>query len=329
MSTLLEQLKAQSEITSSLVGDVISTGAQIRIKTGHQATIVPVDGQQTFCRFPEMGLTRLTVRQQGGMYVASATLTSLGEQVGLLDADGNEILLPAYHDQSFATWRTWVHPLNVEMMKANEDAIAELTEFLDSLGFVQWKRNPRPGQEVRERTTETIYDKEVPGTSLVDRHTSAPRLATVTIIPDERTEANMTTYLRRADQQEVTRPGFTSFVDTIMANTQAVVEAFQLPADDKERSNKQREANNRLSLLTGTDPKTGYSTRPSWGYLSFIPRSQDTSSVAGGKELNLFTIDQSATSVSVEGQSSMGGSSVPGDGDDPFDGMEGGDPSDS
>lgn len=333
MSTLLEQLQAQSEVTSALVGDVISTGAQIRIRTGHEPTIVPVDGQQTYCIFPEIGLTRLTVRNQNGMYVVSATLTTTGEEIGLLDAEGNRIPLPAYTDQSFATWRTWVHPLNVEMMKAEEKAVKELTEYLDSLGFVQWSRRPRPGQEVRERTTETLYDKEVPGTSLVDRHASAPRLRTVTIIPDERTDANMTTYRRRADNQEVTRPGFTSFPDTILANTAKVIEAFNLPSDDKERSDKQREANNRLSLLTGTDPETGYSTRPSWGYLSFIPDGKSSAeTVAGGKELNLFTpnTDDSTSAVSAEGQSTMGGSSVAGDSDDPFEGMDGAeDPSDS
>ena len=46
----------------------------------------------------------------------------MGETVGLLGPDGQEIILPVYTDQAFATWRTWVHLLNVEMMNANEDS---------------------------------------------------------------------------------------------------------------------------------------------------------------------------------------------------------------
>lgn len=327
--SLMEQLLGQAEITDAIHGDVISTGAQIRIRVGDKPAIVPVDGQQTYALFRELGLTRLTVRNQNGMLVVSATLTSLGEEIGLINPEtGERIPLPAYSSASFETWRTWVHPMNVEMMKADADAIKELTDYLDSLGFVQWYRKPRPGQEMPERTTETLYDKEVPGTSLVDRHAAAPRLRTVTIIPDHREDANWTKYTRKSDQKVIERAGFTSFPDTIMLNTRTVIEKFQLGADVEDRNDQQRDARNRMSMITGFDPETGYPTRPSWGYLSFepgkLPEGMSTEdfaeTVAGGKELNLFTVDTAPTTTSGDTPTLSAGQLA--DDEDPWEGMD-------
>lgn len=331
-NSLLELVQSQSEITESLVGDVISTGTQIRIKIGEK-TITPVDGQQTFALFKEMGITRCTVRNQGGMLVVSMTLTTMGETVGLLGPDGQEIILPVYTDQAFATWRTWVHLLNVEMMNANEESIKALTEYLDSRGFVQWVRRTQPGQEPRERTTETIYDKEVPGSSLMDRHASAPRLKTVTLVPDSRDKANWTKYEKK-DGTPAERWGFTSFPDTILTNTANVIEAFKLPADTEDRSDRQRTMNNRLSLLTGTDPDSEYSTRPTIGYVSFQPTKKPdgvsdeefAATVNGGREINLFSIKVDTPTESSD-ENTIGDGSVAGDSDDPFDGMDGNDES--
>ena len=282
--SMLEQLSAlTADIDTNIAGDLISTGAQIRVRVG-ETTHTPVDGTATFARFPNAVITRWTRRQQGDKQVISATITTKGEQIGLIGDEAKEILLPCYLMPQFLTWNDWVHLLNVEFQNVNVETALEIEKMLDKSGFTAYVPRAMPGQDIRERTTETLYDREAPGRSLVDRHASGVKLSTFTILPDSREEANKTMYLK--DGEEQNRWGFTSFADTLMYNMRQALDAHGLPMDTEDRAEIVRQRNSALSVLTGTDPETGYSTRPTLGYLTFAGINPSTSKQY--EEMNLF-----------------------------------------
>lgn len=270
--SLLEALKAQQETAAKFQGDVISTGGQIRLIAGKE-TITPVGGDQTFFQSPDkIGGLRFQLRDQGGMIVLSSSLSVLGERVGVIDGDGNRILLPCYSDKAFTTWHTWVHLMNTEFMNVNmesADRIEAAMLYLVEQGLYQpYSRPPRPGQVQRERTATVLWDFEPVGNSLQDRHAHAISLDQVVLLPDERKAPLLTEYT--SDGEVIERAGFTSFVDVLMHNTGKVLEMASLAPDTEGRADLQRQANSRLSLLTGTDESTeeGFSLRPTLGHLT-------------------------------------------------------------
>lgn len=324
--SLLEALKAQQEQAAAFQGDIISTGGQIRLTVGKE-TITPVGGDQTFFLAPDkIGALRFQLRDQGGVMVLSSSLSFLGEKVGVIDSEGKRILLPCYSDPAFTTWLSWVHLANTEFMNVNmvaADAIEAAMKVLVEQGIYQvYSRPPRPGQEVRERTAEIIWDYEPVGASLQDRHAKAINLGQVVLLPDERKEPLLTEYLK--DGVPTERAGFTSFPDVLLHNTKRVLEAHALPADTEGRSDKQRQANSRLSLLTGTDESTeeGYSLRPTLGHITAVaPTKNDGESdeqfaervatmplLLQGKEISLFPVKENVeVAATSEAASSYAG----------------------
>jgi hypothetical protein len=157
--------------------------------------------------------------------------------------------------------------MNVNMESA--DRIEAAMHYLVEKGLYKpYSRPPRPGQVERERTATVLWDFEPVGNSLQDRHAHAISLEQVVLLPDERKAPLLTEYTK--DGEDIERAGFTSFVDVLMHNTGRVLEAASLPADTEGRADRQRQANSRLSLLTGTDESTdeGFSLRPTLGHLT-------------------------------------------------------------
>ncbi len=334
--SLLEALKSQQEQAAAFQGDVISTGGQIRLIHGKE-TITPVGGDQTFFHSPDkIGGLRFQLRDQGGMIVLSASMSMLGERVGIIDGDGNRIALPCYSEKPFATWLTWVHLLNTEFMNVNidaADAIEKAMLHLVEQGMYKvYSRPPRPGQVQRERTAEILWDFEPIGNSLQDRHAHAISLDQIVLLPDERKAPLLTEYEKDGVMTE--RAGFTSFVDVLMHNTGRVLEAASLPPDHEGRADIARQANSRLSLLTGTDESTdeGYSLRPTLGHVTamapamnegesddqYAERIGTLPDMLQGKEISLFPTKET---VEVETTSEVAASYAGANPLDPFAGQ--------
>jgi len=294
--SMFEQLEALSNaIDETITGDIISTGAQIRIIAG-ETCHMPVDGIQTWGRFPDIKITRLTLREQAGHGVMSMTVTSRGEQMGIVGGDNEEVLLPCYTMPQFLTFKDWVHLLNLEFQRVNMDVVNNLAEFLRGKGFVNWVPRAMAGQEIRERTTKTLLDIEAPGRSLIDRHKTGVPLSTLTIIPGKRHAPNVIEFINK-DKELETRPGFTSFVDTAIVNIQNALTAYKLPEDTEDRADILRASKSRLSVLTGTNGDTTFSTRPTVGYLTIA--GVDPTTNKQFEEMNFFP-DDGDTDVLVD-----------------------------
>lgn len=330
--SLLDLLKAQQETAAAFQGDVISTGGQIRLIAGKE-TVTPVDGDQTYFQSPEkIGGLRFQLRDQGGMLVLSSSQSMLGERVGVIDGEGTRIPMACYSDPAFTTWLTWVHLLNDEFMNVNPesaDRIEAAMLYLVEQGLYKtYSRPPRPGQVVRERTATVLWDFEPVGNSLQDRHAHAISLEQIVLLPDERKGPLLTEYLK--DDVPTERMGFTSFPDVLLTNTAKVLEAASLPSDTENRADIQRQANSRLSLLTGTDTSTeeGFSLRPTLGHCTVKPPAKLESEsdeqfadrvgklpdMLQGMEISLFPAPKAETEVAATSEAA-----ATYDGSNPFD----------
>lgn len=321
--SLLDQVMDLTTVTQAFTGDIISTGGQITLRPGEE-TIMPLGGDQTFIQMgAKIGLLRAQYRDQDGMMVLTINMSTLGERVGVIgpvDEDnpqGKRIPLPAYVSPGWAQWWTWVHMMNTEFMNPNPAMVEMVRKALDGHPQYQvYKPRNRPGAPVRERTARILWDFEPKGNSLQERHENGLHIDKVVLLPDHRDAPLVTSYEK--DGEKVTRPGFTGFVDVIMHNTRAQMAAQALPADTPNRADIQRQANSRLSLLTGTDERTddGYSLRPTIGHLQLKApaRAKDETDeqyeariaaiddrFLAGDELSFFPIrDDESSSVTVE-----------------------------
>jgi len=268
-------------------GDAVSSGANIRVKVG-KPTLTTVDGVESSTLFKDVTLSRITVlRRSDGMPTVTLHLSSHKEVIRM-EMDGKLRKLPQYSIDHFATWRkNWIHSISGEMQNPDMETVEELCEFFDSMGAVDFHRQLRSGTAPYERVSETIYDREIQGGTPMERHEESPQIASFTIIPGERHDANMVSFTRRDEDNLTVREGFTSFLDSAIKN----LTDYRVAYDGGDKS-KLNEALIALGSITGSmvDGETGrrFNFRPTIGYLALKPVSNDKSTIAGGKELNLF-----------------------------------------
>lgn len=268
-------------------GDAVSSGTNIRVKVG-KPTLTVVDGVESSTLFKDVTLNRITVlKRPDGMPTVTFHLSSHKEVVRM-EMGGKLRKLPQYSMDHFATWRkNWIHSISGEMQNPDMSVVEELCEFFDSMGAVDFHRQLRSGTTPYERVSETVYDREIQGGTPMERHEESPQIASFTIIPGERHDANMVSFTRRDEDNLTVREGFTSFLDTAIKNLTDYQVAYA--GGNKSKLN---EALTSLGSITGSmiDGETGrrFNFRPTIGYLALKPVSSDKSTIAGGKELNFF-----------------------------------------
>lgn len=265
------------DLSADLLG-----GPNLRLRAGQNT--FSIESRTGYVALPDdaLALMRYTVSTQSDMPVIRATIGVRGESIGLLGDEDVRIPLPCYSQPAFATWRQWVHLVNVEFMNPDADAVAQLQALTLDAGFVPYVprtvvENPQP------RKSETLFDREPAGRTINARFEKGIRLDSCVIVPDLRVEPSVTEYTDR-NGATVRRPAFTSFIDTIVPNM-----ATALKAAASGDSEAKRTAFNRLSVLTGHDAESDWPQRPTLGYLT--PK--------GGEEINLFG-DRSSSSDGVE-----------------------------
>jgi len=248
-------------------------GPNLRMRAGGETTF-NIENRVGYsaCPADSIALTRLTLANQTNsqgnvMPVLRAVINVRGEIIGLLGENDVHTPLPCYSAPAFATWRTWVHVINVEFMNPHPEAVKALLSLCAEKGFVPYvPRSTRPVEEGAEpivRKSELTYDREAPGSSISDRFEKGIPLDTFVMIPDIRVESSVTEYTDRNTGTTVRRPAFTSFVDTIVPNTITTLKAHAAGDADAKR-----QAFNRLSVLTGHNVETDWPHRPTLGYLT-------------------------------------------------------------
>jgi hypothetical protein len=290
--TMLQQLQELTERNEKITGDIINSGNQVRITTGDGYNYTPVGPDQTFSVFPELGFTRLSVREQGDddMLVINAIFTCFNEKIGIVD-NGEHLLFPCYdpENMTFLSWRNAPHILNVEFMNPNPNAVEELMDMCNHHGFVTPQAPQlRQGQMQRERTSTLLYDMAASGRTKAERHRNRLTVDSVALVPDARVEPLRTEYAFGGDTSDMRqRDGFTGFTDVLIHNMTKLFEAYERPDTDQTRGQARVDARSRMDVLTGTDRISNYPLRPALGYVRpansneislFPPRDdQDTS----------------------------------------------------
>lgn len=286
-TSILDQLVSFDDLDLST--DVLG-GPNLRLRCG-DTTQFTIENRTGYFSLPDtsLSLMRLTVSIQNDMPVLRATLGIRNERIGLLGEEDVKVPLPCYTAPAFATWRQWVHLVNVEFMNPDANAVAALQELSLASGFVPYVprvqvENPTP------RKSELVFDREAPGRNINERFEKGISLDSCVIVPDIRVEPSVTEY---QDKNSVTvrRAAFTSFVDTIVPNMATALKAAA--SGDQEAK---RTAFNRLSVLTGHNAETDWPHRPSLGYVT--PK--------GHEEISLFG-DRSAKSSAPEATTSEAG----------------------
>lgn len=278
--SILEDLQQFDELDLST--DVLG-GPNLRLRAGD--TQFSIENRTGYIALPDnaLSLMRLTVSSQNGMPVLRATLGIRGERIGLLGEDDVKVPLPCYTAPAFATWRQWVHLVNVEFMNPTEDAVAALQELAIAQGFIPYvPRSTSAEPYVRKPGNELLFDREATGRNINERFEKGISLDSCVIVPDIRVEPSVTEYV---DKNGVTvrRPAFTSFVDTLVPNMATALKAAAAGDQDAKR-----QAFNRLSVITGHNAETDWPHRPTLGYVT--PK--------GHEEISLFG-DRSGSSEST------------------------------
>ena len=265
-------------------------GSNLRLRAGEK-TIFPVESGVTGVidlTKADMRLSRLQLRDQGGMAVMQATILVKGEVVGTVGQGDSIVPLRQYSDPNLAGWRQNIHIIAVEFMRPNEATVEALQVLVTTAGWQQYSPSPRAQRmPERERTSVTLFDKEAPGGNIQSRFASGMPLAGIVLLPDPRTDVLTTEYTDRKSGTTVSRPGFTNFVD---AGVLAMHHLLQVTAAGEPAA--VREATSNLNLLCGRNADTQYPLRPTLGYLSpVVPEGADP------VEYDFFPVDAQGEQV--------------------------------
>lgn len=271
--------------------DLLGSGPNIRIRAG-EVTHFAIEDRTGYFKVPEPpSLTRLQLSDQNGMPVLRATVAVKDERIGLVGDDDVLTALPCYTKAAFATWRSWIHLMNVEFMNVDVEGAKTLTDLVLAKGFVQYE--PR-GTTTFERKTTPLVDREAPGRTLAERYEKGIRLESLVLVPDMRVDVLSTEYVD-GQGQTVRRPAFTNFIDVLITNMTEAIKA-NAGGDTQEK----RTANTRLSVLTGHNQESGWPLRPTLGYLTPVK----------GDEISLFG-DRGAASSEEAAPAETEGETVP------------------
>ena len=272
-------------------------GTNLRLRIGEREVFPVGDGVTGFINLSQaegVVLSRVSLRDQGGMPVIQGTILVKGETIGVLSSGDEVQLLRQYTDPNFANWRNQIHYINWEFMNPGEAAVETLLQMLVDAGWPNYAPGPRAQRlPDDQRTSTTVFDRQAPGSNVVSRFASGMRLNGLVLIPDPRTGVLTTSYTNN-EGQEVTRPGFTNFVD---AQASAMVHLLQVTATGDQA--KIREASQNLNLLTGRNADTQYPLRPTLGY--FTPTVSEGSDPI---EMDLFPVRSTEAVESTPAQES-------------------------
>lgn len=288
--SILELLGDLNTEAANLQGDIIASGRQVRVTSDGKPSFHTVDGTQTYIKVNgSIALTRLQIRKQvDGKVVLSATVGVTEEEIGLINNDGEEVKLPCYTMQQFATFRQWIHLMNVQFQNPEYSTCEALMTLTDAKGFTDYVPTQFGDQTPPIRTSEIIYDKEAAGSRLTDRFPNGLALNSLTILPEDRVKPLYTEFTDKSGAER-SKPAFTSFFDVAVHNIKRVIESKALDSSIKANAQKQQTANSRLSVLTGTNEDSNYSLRPTLGYITvkgvdeefnFFPKESRNETVA-------------------------------------------------
>lgn len=285
---ILEQLESLD--TDAIGANLIAPGKSIRIVPGldpntNEPNIgyTDVDGVTSYHIFKNLRLTRVSAREQiNGMQVLTFNFSTVNEEIGIIDPneqDAEKAMkpLPCYTSPAFARWATWYHLLNAEFQNPHPDAVRQIHEIAEDAGFTSYKMMPRRGQTaLPERTSKILFDIRAHGNSLPERHSRGLNVVSATILPAPRKAPMLTEYESRDTGETTQREAFTSFPDAFMANFKRITDAKALSDKDEHKAEMEREAVNRLALLTGSNDE-GYALRPTLGYLHVAGQDEEIS----------------------------------------------------
>lgn len=132
----IEQMLAQTnseDVDTSGVG-----GTNLRLRIGEREVFPVGDGVTGFIDLSQaegVVLSRVSLRDQGGMPVIQGTILVKGETIGVLSSGDEVQLLRQYTDPNFANWRNQIHYINWEFMNPGEATVETLLQMLVDAGW--------------------------------------------------------------------------------------------------------------------------------------------------------------------------------------------------